>query len=792
MRLKMNELNGSLPVSFGQLSELVVLDVSYNRLTGILSEEHFSKLSKLKTLQMDENSGLVLNVSSTWVPQFQITDLGMSSCNLGPSFPTWLRSQKEVSWLDLSNASISGSIPKWFWNISFNLEDLILYDNQLQGILSEEHFSKLSKLKMLFMGGNSGLILNVSSTWVPPFQLTDLYMASCNLGPSFPTWLRSQNEVSWLDLSNASISGSIPKWFWNISFNLEDLILYDNQLQGILSEEHFSKLSKLKMLFMGGNSGLILNVSSTWVPPFQLTDLYMASCNLGPSFPTWLRSQNEVSWLDLSNASISGSIPKWFWNISFNLQYLNLSHNQLQGQLPNSLKFQSAYIDFSHNLFEGPIPFSIKGVYSLDLSYNKFSGPILLSKGESMLDMHHLLLSKNQITGTIPDSIGHITSLQVIDFSRNNLIGSIPYTIGNCSSLIVLDLGNNNLSGMIPKSLGQLQWLKSLHLNDNKLSGELLSSFQNLSRLELLDLSYNQLSGKVPSWIGIAFINLVILNLRSNVFFGRLPSQLSNLSSLHVLDLAHNNLMGEIPVTLFELKAMVPEYNKNIYPLYENVSNSQYEERLVVIMKGQSLEYTRTLSLVVGIDLSDNNLSGELPQEITRLFGLVVLNLSGNHISGQIPENISMLHQLLSLDLSRNKLSGSIPSSMVSLTFLSYLNLSNNNFSGKIPFIGQMTTFNELAFVGNPNLCGAPLVTKCQDEDLDKKCSVIEDKNDGGYIDQWFYLSVGLGFAMGILVPYFVLATRKSWSETYFDFVDKIVKWLLRGRATYAKDHLRR
>ena len=103
-----------------------------------------------------------------------------------------------------------------------------------------------------------------------------------------------------------------------------------------------------------------------------------------------------------------------------------------------------------------------------------------------------------------------------------------------------------------------------------------------------------------------------------------------------------------------------------------------------------------------------------------------------------------------------------------------------------------MTTFNESAFVGNPNLCGAPLVTKCQDEDLDKKCSVIENKNDGGYIDQWFYLSVGLGFAMGILVPYFVLAIRKSWSETYFDFVDKIVKWLLRGRATYAKDHLRR
>ncbi|XP_034696200.1 receptor-like protein EIX1 isoform X2 [Vitis riparia] len=795
-------LTGTIPTSIGNFCNLQHLDLGANTLTGSFFEfleeikncSSEGPLPELGYLDLSWNQ-LVGRLPERLSQLEKLTYLDLSENKLQGPIPASFGTFKNLNEIRLGWNELNGSLPVSFGQLS-ELVVLEVHDNRLTGILSEEHFSKFNKLETLWMDGNSDLVLNVSSTWVPPFQITDLSMASCNLGPSFPTWIRSQKEVSFLDLSNASISGSIPKWFWNISFNLEGIILSHNRLQGILSEEHFSKLSKLKTMWMDGNSGLVLNASSTWVPPFQITDLSMASCNLGPSFPTWLRSQKELSFLDLSNASISGFIPKWFWNISFNLQYLNLSHNQLQGQLPNSLKFRSgdgdgAYI-FSYNLFKGPIPFSIKGLYLLDLSHNKFSGPIPLSRGESMLDLNYLFLSKNQITGTIPDSIGHITSLQVIDFSRNNLIGSIPYTINNCSSLIVLDLGNNNLSGMIPKSLGQLQWLESLHLNDNKLSGELPSSFQNLSRLELLDLSYNQLSGKVPSWIGTAFINLVILNLRSNVFFGRLPSQLSNLSSLHVLDLAQNNLMGEIPVTLVELKAMVPEYNKNTYHFYDNVISSRYEERLVVIMKGQRLEYTRTLSLVVGIDLSDNNLSGEFPQEITKLFGLLVLNLSGNHINGQIPESISMLHQLLSLDLSRNKLYGSIPSSMVSLTFLSYLNLSNNNFSGKIPFIGQMTTFDESAFVGNPNLCGAPLVTKCQDEDLDKKYSASEDKNDGGYIDQWFYLSVGLGFAMGILVPYFVLATRKSWCETYFDFVDKIVKWLLRGRATYAKDHLRR
>ena len=121
MSLGGNELNGSLPVSFGQLSELVDLDVSWNRLTGTLSKQHFSKLSKLEYLHMEGNSGLVLNVSSSWIPLFQLRDLNMASCNLGPSFPSWLKFQKNLFDLDMSNASISGSIPNWLWNISSGL-----------------------------------------------------------------------------------------------------------------------------------------------------------------------------------------------------------------------------------------------------------------------------------------------------------------------------------------------------------------------------------------------------------------------------------------------------------------------------------------------------------------------------------------------------------------------------------------------------------------------------------------------------------------------------------------------
>ena len=219
------------------------------------------------------------------------------------------------------------------------------------------------------------------------------------------------------------------------------------------------------------------------------------------------------------------------------------------------------------------------------------------------------------------------------------------------------------------------------------------------------------------------------------------PSCVSNLHSLHVLDLAENRLTGTIPTILGDLKAMAEEQNKNQYPLY-GISVHYYEESLSVNAKGQVLEYTKTLSRVVSIDLSHNNLSGDFPKEITNLFGLVVLNLSKNHISGQIPGSIWRLHQLSSFDLSSNKLSGTIPPSMSPLTFLSNLNLSNNNFSSKIPFMGQMTTFTEMAFAGNPNLCGAPLVAKCQDEGSDTGQSDVKDETEDNFIDQWFYMSV--------------------------------------------------
>lgn len=109
-------------------------------------------------------------------------------------------------------------------------------------------------------------------------------------------------------------------------------------------EMHLSNLSLLKFLDVSQNS-FSFNLSSNWVPPFQLETLFASMCTLGPKFPTWLKHFPELSELEISNCSISDSFPEWFWGLTVNLEYLNVSHNKLYGPLPKSF----LGLDFKYN-----------------------------------------------------------------------------------------------------------------------------------------------------------------------------------------------------------------------------------------------------------------------------------------------------------------------------------------------------------------------------------------------------------------------------------------------------------
>ena len=115
-------------------------------------------------------------------------------------------------------------------------------------------------------------------------------------------------------------------------------------------------------------------------------------------------------------------------------------------------------------------------------------------------------------------------------------------------------------------------------------------------------------------------------------------------------------------------------------------------------MTSQSLFYSPKLQL----DLSDNNVSGEIPSEIGLLSSnLFQINLGANAFTGTIPPELGDLSLLLMLDLHGNALSGELPD-LEYLTNLAFLHIQHNTgITGSIPGSwSQLTALEELRLAG--------------------------------------------------------------------------------------------
>ncbi|XP_044473229.1 receptor-like protein EIX2 [Mangifera indica] len=530
-------------------------------------------------------------------------------------------------------------------------------------------------------------------------------------------------SLQFLYLHYNSISGPIPSSLGELS-SLEVLDISYNQLNGTLSQIHFTNLTRLRW-FTANENSLVLKVSPDWVPSFQLEYLVLGSCYLGLRFPSWVHSQKYLHSLDLSNAGISDTMPEWFWKSIHQFDFINLSNNQIRGEIPNFSKVtRLQFLDLSSNKFSGVLPLVSSSLVQLDLSNNSLSGSM----------SHFLCSGKNESRAT-----------RILNLRYNLLYGELPDCWMNLQSLSVLYLGNNNFSGVLPVSMGTLISLKSLHLRKNSLSGGVPLSLTNCAELMVLDFGENQLVGNLSTWIGNSFSNMMILNLHSNNFHGLFPIELCQLVSLQILDLAYNNLSGTIPSCISNIIALVTinfsEIANRIY--YSDVEPSQFVEDTSVVVKGSMSEYHTTLNLVRLVDLSHNSFSGEIPEQVTNLGALQTLNLSHNSFTGTIPVNIGHMRSLETLDLSANYPFGEIPESMSNLTALSSLNLSNNNLIGEIPSSTQLQSFEASSFIGN-ELCGPPL----------QSCTMIvpnpeyENRNRNEHEVDWFYVSMTLGFVL--------------------------------------------
>ncbi|KAM0879274.1 hypothetical protein ACQ4PT_034342 [Festuca glaucescens] len=780
LNLSCMDFDGKVPPQLGNLSRLVYLVIDNiwnpNRYRSMLHIEDISWLLRLRLLRFLDISGVDLSTIGNWIQAVNMLPnlraLRLRNCELVlPHMPILHSNLTSLEMLDLTDSGFYTINPAyWFWNVG-TIRHLDLTNNEISEAFPDA-MGNMTSLEVLRLGGNNltGVKLKVLENLCNLRVLTlwsnlinqdisqfleglprcawskiELLDMSCtNLTGEIPKWINQWTDLSILQLSSNMLEGSVPLEIFMLG-KLKQLYLDGNYFNGSISEEHLATLVNLEELDLSYNS-LHMMISSNWIPPFQLHWAYFAGCKMGPHFPLWLKGQRDVIYLDISDAGIVDNLPDWFWSVFSNVIYLNISFNQISGMLPGTLEFMSSAVifDLNSNNLTGTLPQLPRKLAELDISRNSLSGPLPQNFGAPLLE--ELLLSENSINGTIPIYICKL-QLLVLNLAKNFLVGHLP----RCSE----------------ETTKPSRSIAALILHDNNLSGEFPSFLESCSQLVLLDLAYNNFVGELPTWLADKLPDLSYLRLGHNKFSGSIPVQLTQLGHLQYVDLAYNRISGSIPRTLANLKAMAQETQSLSNPLvwrYERPANPdtndspKYDDSLAVVMKGQDLDYTRNIIYMVGLDLSCNNLVGEIPDELTSLVALTMLNISHNQLSGRIPEKVGLLQSLESLDLSSNELSGEIPPGLSDITMLSRLNLSYNNLSGRIPSGNQLQSLvdPESSYIGNNYLCGPPLSRTCSEPDATGHDIEEHQQHEAKY----FYLGLAAGFFFGLWLVFIIFLFR--------------------------------
>jgi EIX receptor 1/2 len=432
LNLSFNYFSGTIPQQFGNLSSLISLDLSSNHFNYVLTEDHnlvwLSNLSSLRHLDM---SRVDLSKVVNWPDKVNmlpsLLNLSLRNCELSMPLPPMLsnaNSSSPLSFLDLSVNQLNSSVFPWLFKYTNSLVFLDLSSNNLEGSIPIAFGNMVALVHLdLWYNNLEGSIPRAFGNMV---ALVHLDLSSNKFEGAIPQTLENLHDLQALDLSNNNISGEVldlskfpllreldlsnnrlngklTKGMGKLS-KLQVLDVSSNLLEGDVTEAHLSNLSNLYLLGLSSNS-LSLKFSPAWVPPFHLDTINLGSLNLGPAFPQWLQTQKNFSSLDISNASISGTIPNWFWDLSSCIQSLTLSYNHITGTIP--LQWFSANfigypeIDLSYNRLSGPLPQFHSNSSVLNLSNNLFQGS-LTSICETTITLSYLDLSNNLLSGELP------------------------------------------------------------------------------------------------------------------------------------------------------------------------------------------------------------------------------------------------------------------------------------------------------------------------------------------------------------------------------------------------------
>ncbi|GLT62112.1 hypothetical protein SLA2020_347740 [Shorea laevis] len=438
-----------------------------------------------------------------------------------------------------------------------------------------------------------------------------------------------------LDLSYNFFNNSVLS-FINEFSNLKSLNIRDNDLKGSVDATDFDALSNLEKLDMSYNNLNQFLATKANGSFSKLKTLYLDGI-----FPKESSVTAQLSLDAFPSLKKLHLIENYHLNQTMFIQTLQLLSN-----------LEELFLDQS--------PLSINFLQNISV----------------LTSLKSISLRNCGLTGTLPtQGWCDLKNLEEMDLSGNELVGMLPSFLANLTSLRLLDISQNLFTGNVASSpLTDLILLRYLSISNNKFQvPDSFKSFANHSNLKVFLSDFNQLvlehdrvQTRVPKFQPRVFS---LSNCRANEELTKPPSLLYYLYDLRYVDLSFYKFMGALPYWLFE-------------------NNTRLQ---VVVMKNNSFMGSFHLPShpnldVLEIDISNNQIQGEIPLNISLIFpSLRFLFLSGNGLGGKFSKWLVGMKSLEVLDLSSNQFFGTLPKDFVTRSSLSYLILSNNNLTGKIP-----------------------------------------------------------------------------------------------------------
>ncbi|KAL0725793.1 hypothetical protein Bca4012_040392 [Brassica carinata] len=435
---------------FLHLKSLALLDISHLNTRSMLDLSLFSNFTSLSLLHLSGNN---LHISSTLHLPSPIGSLALSSCNIS-EFPRFLQTQTGLFFLNISANRFQGKVPEWLW--------------RLPGL----GFLDISQNLFTGFEGPSDVIQTIPL--LP--NSTRSFLASDNhFAGNIPKEICELVALETLVLTNNNFSGSIPRCFDNFNTTLAVLHLRNNSLSGNIPEDFFS---------------------------VGLLSLDVGRNRLSGELPKSLVNCTKLEFLNVEDNEISDTFPFWL-RLLPDLQILVLRSNRFHGPIfspgDDSLSFPKLRIfDISENLFTGVLPSDYFAGWStmssvVYIEYDKLHRFI----GFTFSNYHKSVVLANK--GSKMELLGSSFRIyKTIDVSGNRLEGEIPQSIGLLKELIVLNMSDNAFTGRIPPSLSNLTNLQSLDLSQNRLSGRIPPELEKLTFLAWMNFSNNMLEGPIP------------------------------------------------------------------------------------------------------------------------------------------------------------------------------------------------------------------------------------------------------------------------------------------------------